>query len=184
MTDALRENTRIDKGVKRPRYPQPRPAKLAEGQSPEIPVTLDADEVLKEYLTEGKTSGIAARYGIRRSALTRWLRHTRPEQWKEIQVIRALCTKEDGEQGLYDAETALNLARARELIRSAQWDLERLDSSNYGQKIEQTVEINHNLIVDQALIEDAKELMKSIRGETVKHQTLTIEQEPDSSSNV
>ena len=176
MTDPLRENTRIDKGVKRPRYPQPKPRPLAEGQSPEIPVTLDADEVLKEYLTEGKTSGIAARYGIRRSALTRWLRHTKPEQWKEIQVIRALCTKEDGEQGLYDAETALNLARARELIRSAQWDLERLDSATFGQQIQQVIDINHHVLVEHGLADSALTLFESMRGITHTDQTVTLDQ--------
>jgi len=137
---------RIDEGIKRgrrpPKYPQPKVSRPAEGQLWTIPVNLDPDQVLTEYLVAKSTSGIAAKYGIRRAALTRWISQQRPKEWREVQVIRALCTKEDGQEGIYDARTALHLARGRELLKSAQWDLERLDSTNYGQK----QEITHNIV--------------------------------------
>lgn len=136
------ENVRIDKGVKRgPRNKHIVKARKPDGQSPTVPADLNPDHVLHRYLAEQSTSQIAVDLGIKRRALTRWLRQTRPEQWKEVQVIRALCMKEDGEEGLYDAATALDLARARELVRVGQWELERLDSNNYGQK----QEVTHNL---------------------------------------
>ena len=185
MSDALRENTRIDKGLPRPRYQHKPPKRVKQdGLAPTIPADLDPDMVLDRYLIAETTSGIALELGIRRHTLTRWLKAVRPEQWKQAQVIRALLRKEDGDDGIANARDALSLARAREQVRSGQWDLERLDSSNYGQKVEQVIEVNHNLIVDKALIEDAKELMKSIRGITQQDQLLTIEHKEDSSSNV
>ena len=142
------EHQRIDEGVDRPAHAQPAITRALEGDSWTIPDGLDPDAVLLEYLTAGKTSGIAQRYGIRRGALTRWLQGQRPEQWKQIQIIRALCTKEDGQEEIYDAGTALQLARARELVRAAQWDLERLDSANYGQKQEITHTIQPVLVIN------------------------------------
>lgn len=135
------EHQRIDEGVSRPTHEQPPIDRRLEGESWTIPDGLDPDVVLMEYLTDGATSGIARRYGIRRGALTRWLQTQRAKEWREIQVIRALCTKEDGTELIYDSRTALQLARARELVRCAQWDLERLDAPNYGPK----QEITHNL---------------------------------------
>lgn len=137
------EHTRVDEGVKRGKrqYHHPKAKRAPEGSSWTIPVGLDADQVLMQYLAAQSTSGIAAQLGIRRSVLTRWLCEVRPKEWKEIQVIRALCTKEDGQEQIYDSTTALSLARARELLRSAQWDLERLDSANYGPKQEHIVTV-------------------------------------------
>ena len=139
------EHVRIDEGIDRPQYPQAPMARALEGQSWTIPTKLDPDQILLDYLIAGKTSGIALQYGLRRGALTRWLQSVRPREWKEIQIIRALCTKEDGEEAIYDAATALQLARARELVRSAQWNLERLDPANYAPKQEVTVKDERDL---------------------------------------
>ena len=157
-------HVRADDGVKKPKHEQKPVKRPKEGQSWTIPKDLNPDEVLSLYLTEQKTSGIALRYGIRRGALARWLCQVRPKEWKEIQVIRALCTKEDGQEEIYDATTGLRLARARALVDSAQWDLERLDSANYGQKQEVNVQVDHRYQVEAGLFESALELVKSMRG--------------------
>ena len=121
-------HVRADDGIERgPKHnQQPVPARI-EGQSWTIPPDLDADLILHEYLCERETSGIAAKHGIRRAALTRWLQQQRPEEWKEVQRIRALCTKEEGTELIYDARTGLQLGRARALRAAGEWDLERLD---------------------------------------------------------
>lgn len=106
-----------------------------------IPPNLAPQEVLDRYLTEQTTSQIAASYGVARKSMVAWLRETCPEEWKNVQVIRALLKKEDADEALEAAADALSLARARELLRSGQWDLERLDSRNYGQKQEVTMTV-------------------------------------------
>ena len=135
MTEALK---RIDAGIKRGPRKAPRlPTKRQDRAGP-IPEGLDPDVVLERYLTESTTSQIAQEYGTSRKTLVRWLVEQRPDQWKQIQVIRALCRKEDSDEGIEGACDALSLARARESLRSSQWDLERLDSRNYSQKQEVT----------------------------------------------
>ena len=164
MTDPLRENIRIDKGVKRPRYKHKLVSPKADLGTWKIPDGLDPDEVLAEYLAASTTSSIAARYNLSRKALVGWLREKRPEQWKHVQVLRALIQKEDSEEGLEIAHDALSLARARELLRASQFSLERLDSQTWGQKQELTVQVDHRYQVEVGLFESALELVKSMRG--------------------
>jgi hypothetical protein len=136
---------RIDEGIKRPRYAHKPPAKRKDTATGTIPPDLDPDAVLDRYLTEATTSQIAASYGVSRKTLVRWLVNERPEAWKKVQVIRALCRKEDADEGIETACDALSLARAREQLRSGQWDLERLDSGNYGQKQQLELNVNDDL---------------------------------------
>ena len=135
------EHIRIDEGIKRGAKAKLTPMRRPkEGKGWTIPEDLDPDAVLREYLSSGKTSGIAKRHGVYRGALTRWLQKVRPAQWKEVQVIRALCTKEDGTEEIYDSASALQLSRARELRRAGEWDLERL-SPDYAPKQEIAITI-------------------------------------------
>jgi hypothetical protein len=143
MTEA---HVRIDKGVKRgPKIQRrPGPGKLRrndEGKVQAIPDGLNPKEVLDLYLTEETTSQIAARYGVRRKSLVAWLRQVAPEEWRAVQLIRAHDRKEIGNEQLEDAPDALSLARARELVKSAQWDLQALDP-DYRPKQEVTVQIS------------------------------------------
>lgn len=124
------EHVRIDESLKRgPRHKhkpvKPRPADLG---SSIVPPDLDPAEVLQRYLTHSATSQIAASYGISRKALTLWLREKCPEAWRKVQALRALMEKEDSTEEIREARDALALARARELLRGSQWDLERLDA--------------------------------------------------------
>lgn len=132
-------HVRIDEGIKRgpkkQRIALKRPTKPVE-LSPIIPATLDPKEVLQRYLDEPRTSQIAESYGVTRRNLVRWLKEVAPEEWKKVQIIRAVTFHEDGNEGLETAEDALALARAREMVKSGQWTLERLDSANYGPKQE------------------------------------------------
>ena len=103
-----------------------------------IPHNLDINYVLDLYLSEPRTSRIAEKLGVKRSTLTFWLREQDPERWKMVQILRALLKKEDGDEGIETARDALGLARAREMLRSGQWDLERLDAATFGPKQEVT----------------------------------------------
>ena len=145
MSDSLRENVRIDKGIPRPKIRQGKltsPSNPADLGTWAVPNTLDPDEVLAEYLAASTTSQISKRYGISRKAMVKWLREKRPDQWKQVQIIRALADKEDGRDGIIGARSGLSLAQARELLKAGQWDLERLDPATWGQKQEVTLNID------------------------------------------
>lgn len=130
---------RIDEGVKRgPRRRQSMPDNHPDLGTWKIPANLDPHAVIDRYLSEATTSQIALSYNVSRKALVKWLRETVPEEWKQVQVLRALILKDDSVEGLQNAKDALSLARARELLRSGQWDLERLDAATFGPKQEVT----------------------------------------------
>ena len=135
----MEAHIRADDGVKKDaQHPLAPVARTKEGQSWTIPDNLDPDKIILEYLSEQRTSGIAERYGVRRAALTRWMQQQRPKEWKEVQIIRATCVKEDGIEEVYDSTSGLQLARARALLASAEFDLVALDK-NYAPKQEVTV---------------------------------------------
>lgn len=160
----LRSDVRADKGLKR----GPRNRKLralspkADLGTWQIPADLNPDEVLERYLTEATTSQIAGQYGLSRKALTKWLREQRPKEWKQAQIIRALAMKESAEEGMMDACDALSLARTRELVKAAQFDLTALDP-DYQPKTEIAVQVNHNHEISIALESSINDLLLKIR---------------------
>ena len=135
-------HVRIDEGIKRPKHAHkpPKHRRKADLGSWVIPVDLNPQEVLERYLAANTTSHIAQQYGVSRKALTQWMRKVAPEQWKAVQVIRALMNQEDAEEGIIGATDALALARARELLKSAQFNLQALDR-DYQPKQQVTVEL-------------------------------------------
>jgi hypothetical protein len=96
---------------------------------------VNPDEVLRRVLNEESTKDIAASLGVTRSALNQWLLNTAEEKWKAAQVIRAHKRKEEAEDEMDTATDALSLARARERLKAAQWDLERVCRRIYGQDV-------------------------------------------------
>jgi transposase-like protein len=127
---------RIDKGIRRTRKSVPRRRDPETNALQAIPEGLQASEVLNRYLSDATTSEIAREYGVSRKSLTAWLRQTAPEAWKQALIIRAHSRKDDADEQIERAEDPLSLARAREMLKSGQWDLERLDAANYAQKQE------------------------------------------------
>jgi transposase len=108
----------------------------------------DVGDVLTRVLNEESTKDIAASFGVTRSALNQWLLANAEGDWRTVQVIRAHKRKEESEDE-YDRiaskiETAdkeerdrltLALSLAREKLKSAQWDLERVCRRIYGQDV-------------------------------------------------
>ena len=101
--------------------------------------TVEPQTIIARYLQGELTEDIAKSYGVTRQGLGYHLRKTAEEEWKEAQIILAIERKDRAEDALESAADALSLARAREQLRSAQWDLERLFSRLYGPKQEVTV---------------------------------------------
>lgn len=94
-----------------------------------------AETVLARYLGEESTKEIAQSLGVTRSALNYWLLEYAEKEWKSAQVVKALKRKEDAEDDMETAADALTLARARERLKAAQWDLERVCRRIYGQDV-------------------------------------------------
>lgn len=93
----------------------------------------DPKTILQRYLSDESTKEIAASYGVTRQALGQFLLKHAEDDWKAAQVVRALARKESAEDDLETAADGLSLARARERLRAAQWDLERVCRRIYGQ---------------------------------------------------
>jgi hypothetical protein len=110
-----------------------------------IPADQDPAVILSQYLSDARTSDIAASYGVTRPALNMWLLDRAEEGWRKAQVARAVSRKESAEDEIDTAQDPLTLARAREKLRGAQWELERLYSRLFGQKQEVRLEVNVNL---------------------------------------
>jgi predicted DNA-binding protein YlxM (UPF0122 family) len=88
--------------------------------------------ILTRYLTDESTQSIADDYGVTRQALSAHLIKHAEEDWKDVQMARALARKDKAEEAMDSAEDALQLAKAREMLKSAQWDLERVCKRIYG----------------------------------------------------
>ena len=152
---------RIDEGIKRgPRKSRNgiRRRDPKTGQSAAvIPTNLLPATVLERYLSDEKTSEIALSYGISRSRLHQWLLEHAEEHWRKAQVARAVTALEQSKDDLASAQDPLTLARAREQMRGAQWELERLFSRLYGQKQEVTVDVR--VTIDSTVLEQANTLI-------------------------
>jgi transcriptional regulator with XRE-family HTH domain len=120
---------------------------------------VDPEVVLDRYL-EGETGPqIAASLGVTKQALSHWLINRAEVQWKSAQLVKALARKDAAEELMDKASNPLDLARAREQLRGAQWDLERVCRRIYGQdspaNAAQAVQININLRGDAQTVENA-----------------------------
>ena len=115
-----------------------------------LPALRDQDPktILARYLSDESTKDIAATYGVTRQALGQFLLKHAESEWKEAQVARAISRKESAEDDLEgirakiegaDREErerlALTVSLARERLKSAQWDLERVCRRIYGQDV-------------------------------------------------
>lgn len=76
---------------------------------------------------------MAPEYGVSDVTIYALLLREREDDWKEVQRARALARLERAQGEMETAPDVLSLARARERVRSAQWELERLMRRLYGQ---------------------------------------------------
>ena len=95
---------------------------------------VDPKDVIKCYLADRLISEIATDYKVSRSALNQYLLRHAEEDWKEAQVARAITRKDAAEEAIDAASDPLALAKARESLKAAQWDLERTCRRIYGEE--------------------------------------------------
>lgn len=92
-----------------------------------------ANEVLDGYIRGDQVANMAPKYGVSDVTIYALLLREHEEAWVNIQRARALARYERSITDVEEAPDALSLARAREKLRSAQWELERLLKRLYGQ---------------------------------------------------
>jgi predicted DNA-binding protein YlxM (UPF0122 family) len=108
----------------------------------------DPKTILARYLSDESTKDIAKDFGVSRQALGQFLLKHAETEWKEAQVARAIARKEQAEDDMEgiasriegaDKEErdrlTLTLSLARERLKAAQWDLERVCRRIYGQDV-------------------------------------------------
>lgn len=95
-----------------------------------------AHTVLDRYINGEQVANIAPTFGVSDVTIYALLLREHEAAWKDIQTARALARLERAQDALRLATDALSLARERELVRSAQWELERLLARLYSPKQE------------------------------------------------
>lgn len=95
--------------------------------------------VLDRYIAGEQVANIAPEYNTSDVTIYALLLREHQDAWKDIQTARALARLEKAQDKLDDVTLdALSLARTREQVRSAQWELERLLKRLYSTSSEVT----------------------------------------------
>ena len=106
----------------------PWPVTLPAAQRPAI-----AKQSLERYLDGERIADIAMSLSVTDKRLYQLLLEHVEDDWKNAQVATALARYEQAKEEMDRASTMLEVARAREAARIAQWDLERVCRRIYGQ---------------------------------------------------
>lgn len=92
-----------------------------------------------ERVLDGETMGdIAAQYRIGPKRLYKLVAANAEDAWKSAQIAKCLMTLDDAEQDLSQARDIVELGSARERLKSAQWQLERLHRRLFGSEQSKT----------------------------------------------
>ena len=139
----MAEHVRIDEGTQRNQPAAPWPARR-----PSIPNKLGANfdptPILDRYLHGEEIADIADTLGVHPKALNyHLLKPDIVEAWRAAQVAVSLAELQEAKSVIRSSPDSLSLGRAREQLRSAQWDLERLLSRLFGQS-QVAVQVNAN----------------------------------------
>lgn len=92
-----------------------------------------AQSVLTRYINGEQVANMAPDYGVSDVTIYALLLREHEQDWKEVQRARALARLEKAQGDMETAGDVLSLARARERVKAAQWELERLLRRLYGQ---------------------------------------------------
>lgn len=103
-----------------------------------------ASKTLQRYIDGTPLETIAQELKVSRGRLYQILVEHDPDGWRQAKTAQTLVRYDDALNELRDAPDGLELNRAREVIRTAQWHLERVCRRIYGQDAP-AVQINVNL---------------------------------------
>lgn len=123
------------------------------------------EETLQRALADERLSDIAASFDIPLSTLNYNLIKFAGDDWRDTQAARALTRLQDAGDKLESAKDVLEVARSRERLKSAQWELEKLLRRLYGDKLE----VSHSGSVTVNVVNYADAVQQSvIEGEARK----------------
>lgn len=97
------------------------------------PDWFDPKKILLEVIDGKKTEEIAVSLGVSRDRLTFYLRTHATQDWIEAQIVRELRRKDEAEDEIDNAQDMLQLNKATQKLKSAQWSLERVYRRVYGE---------------------------------------------------
>ena len=97
-------------------------------------------EILRRYERGEKIVDIARSLDCSHKAVYRHLLAHVPDEWREYQSAHAMEQHRAALEVMESATEPLDIARARELVRDAQWQLERLQKRLYGNQPEQAAQ--------------------------------------------
>ncbi len=182
MTDPAHK--RIDAGVKRgpkqrlgPRLTPPKTLPPGVSYHPSKLIGVQPSDLIARYLNGESSEQIAHSLLCTRQGLSYFLRKNAEDDWKEAQIVQAIERKDRAEDAIELASDPLSLAQAREQLKAAQWDLERLFNRMYGQK----QEINHTVQTPNApsLLADALQLLSLVRDQRKEEKLVSSESIPE-----
>lgn len=136
--------------------------------------TVKPQTIIDRYLAGELTDKIAKDLDCTRQALWYHMMKHAEAEWKDAQVILALERKEKAQIAMDSATTALDLARAREQLKSAQWDLERVLKRIFGPSAEVTGKDGGPLTVE--IIRYSPTVIEGEVGESVDHSLASTSQ--------
>ncbi len=103
----------------------------------------DATPILDRLRNDETAASVAQSFSVTTQALYAFLLRNCPEQWAEISAGRALTRVQAAHDDLDNATDKLDVAKAREKARQAEWMLERVARRMYGDsKAEGGVTVN------------------------------------------
>src|SRR5215216_3698641 len=92
-----------------------------------------ADEILEKYRAGQEIKALAPTYALSHTSVYELLIKTREEDYRAAQSARALARLETARSDLEKATDPIQMNRAEKLIKTYQWELERLARRLYGQ---------------------------------------------------
>lgn len=138
--------------------------------------------ILDRLLSGESVQAIATSYGIHRTAVYAWLLRNCPEQWMETQTAKQLSKLDDCEQVFDTAysgdarKDGIDISRAREKTRLAQWHLERANRKLFGDtKAGLSLENNGIQTIQVVLAADsplAQRLAQAGTGHVIQHDAI------------
>jgi len=121
---------------------------MTEGRQVAPLANLDPKAILERYLAGESSTEIAKAFGVTKQAMSLFLLTKAEDDWKAAQLVKAIERKDRADELIETADNALDLSRGREMLRSAQWDLERVCRRIYAQEApvsQQAVQVVINL---------------------------------------